>query len=153
MKGQASMKVLLAVDGSATSLHMLAVLAAHDELLPRHHACTALTVVEPMPGRMAAFLPTASIAQWYDDEASEVLDPVRRFAQQKGWPLETRRAIGAAGKEIVRLATEEGFDLIVMGTHGRGEVAHLLLGSVTEKVVRRAACPVLTVGPRAETHA
>lgn len=145
MKGQASMKVLLAVDGSAASLHMLAVLAAHDELLPRHHACTALTVVEPMPGRMAAFLPTASIAQWYDDEASEVLDPVRRFAQQKGWPLETRRAIGAAGKEIVRLATEEGFDLIVMGTHGRTALAGAVMGSVTTYVLGHCSVPLLLI--------
>ena len=59
---------------------------------------------------------------------------------------------GRASEEIVRHAIEQRCDLIVMGTHGRGEVAHLLLGSVTEKVVRRATCPVLTVGPRADTH-
>ncbi|MCC6749963.1 MAG: universal stress protein [Deltaproteobacteria bacterium] len=47
--------------------------------------------------------------------------------------------------EIVRLARAGDFDLIVMGTHGRGGVRHALLGSVTEKVVRKAPCPVLTV--------
>lgn len=47
--------------------------------------------------------------------------------------------------EIITLATEEDVDLIVMGTHGRGWLAHVLLGSVTEKVVRKAPCPVLTV--------
>jgi universal stress protein A len=46
---------------------------------------------------------------------------------------------------IVSYADEHGIDLIVMGTHGRGAVAHLLLGSVAEKVVRTAHCPVLTV--------
>ena len=46
---------------------------------------------------------------------------------------------------IVSYADEHGIDLIVMGTHGRGAVAHLLLGSVAEKVVRSARCPVLTV--------
>jgi nucleotide-binding universal stress UspA family protein len=47
--------------------------------------------------------------------------------------------------EILRYATENNVDLIVMGTHGRGGVTHMLLGSITEKVVRRAPCPVLTV--------
>jgi nucleotide-binding universal stress UspA family protein len=46
---------------------------------------------------------------------------------------------------IVEYAKREGIDLIVTGTHGRGAVAHLLLGSVAEHVVRTAPCPVLTV--------
>jgi nucleotide-binding universal stress UspA family protein len=52
---------------------------------------------------------------------------------------------GAPAAEITRYATEAGVDLIVMGTHGRGFVAHAVLGSVAEKVVRTAPCPVLTV--------
>jgi nucleotide-binding universal stress UspA family protein len=47
--------------------------------------------------------------------------------------------------EIVRYAQEANIDLIVLGTHGRGGLAHMLLGSVAEKVVRKAPCPVLTV--------
>lgn len=47
--------------------------------------------------------------------------------------------------EIVRVATDEACDLIVMGTHGRGALEHVLLGSVAERVVRKAPCPVLTV--------
>ena len=46
---------------------------------------------------------------------------------------------------IVDYARREQIDLIVMGTHGRGGVAHLLMGSVAERVVRTAPCPVLTV--------
>jgi nucleotide-binding universal stress UspA family protein len=46
---------------------------------------------------------------------------------------------------IVEYARDEQIDLIVMGTHGRGAVAHLLMGSVAERVVRTAPCPVLTV--------
>jgi nucleotide-binding universal stress UspA family protein len=47
--------------------------------------------------------------------------------------------------EIVRYAKDRNVDLIVMGTHGRGFVAHAVMGSVAEKVVRHAPCPVLTV--------
>ena len=52
---------------------------------------------------------------------------------------------GSTFEEIVRFAKEKDIDLIIMGTHGRGWLAHVLLGSVTEKVVRKAPCPVLTI--------
>jgi nucleotide-binding universal stress UspA family protein len=51
---------------------------------------------------------------------------------------------GSPAKRIVERAKENGADLIVMGTHGRGRLGHLLIGSVAERVVRTAACPVLT---------
>ena len=57
--------------------------------------------------------------------------------------LEVR--IGSPATEIVATATELKADLICLGTHGRGALAHLLLGSVAEQVVRHAPCPVLTV--------
>ena len=53
--------------------------------------------------------------------------------------------LGDPEREIVGFANARNVDLIVMGTHGRGGMAHLLLGSVAEKVVRAAPCPVLTV--------
>jgi nucleotide-binding universal stress UspA family protein len=62
------------------------------------------------------------------------------FAVRKGTPA----------AEIARYAADEDIDLIVMGTHGRGLVGHMMLGSVAEKVVRTAPCPVLTL--RNPTH-
>lgn len=52
---------------------------------------------------------------------------------------------GTPAAEIVNFARENDIDLIVMGTHGRGFVGHMMMGSVAEKVVRTAPCPVLTV--------
>jgi len=52
---------------------------------------------------------------------------------------------GGPAHEITRAAGSENADLIIIGTHGRGAIAHLLLGSVAERVVRSAPCPVLTV--------
>ena len=54
---------------------------------------------------------------------------------------------GNAGREIVRMANEWGADVIVIGTHGETGLAHALFGSVAERVVRLADCPVLTVRP------
>jgi nucleotide-binding universal stress UspA family protein len=56
---------------------------------------------------------------------------------------------GETTSEILRVAEEEGCDLIVMGTKGRTGLARMLLGSVAETVLRQAPCPVLTVRPHA----
>ncbi len=53
--------------------------------------------------------------------------------------------LGRPFAEIINCARERDITLIVMGTHGRGAIAHMLLGSTTEKVVRKAPCAVLTV--------
>jgi nucleotide-binding universal stress UspA family protein len=59
--------------------------------------------------------------------------------------------VGSPFFEIVQYAKEQQIDLIVIGTHGRGPIGHMLLGSVAERVVRKAPCPVLTV--RTADHA
>jgi len=66
-------------------------------------------------------------------------------------PPEARSALtahvieGEPSRAITEMAKRDGYDLIVMGTHGRSGLAHLALGSVAERVVRHAHCPVLTV--------
>jgi len=66
-------------------------------------------------------------------------------AERERLSASTEIADGHTARTIVEVARRRGADLIVMGTHGRSGVAHLLLGSVAEKVVRMASCPVLTV--------
>ncbi len=61
--------------------------------------------------------------------------------------------IGTPAGSIIEYAAGHGIDLIVMGTHGRGGMAHLLLGSVAERVVRTAPCPVLTIREARKTAA
>jgi nucleotide-binding universal stress UspA family protein len=67
--------------------------------------------------------------------------------------LEYALRIGVPAEEIVRYAQDREIDLIVMGTHGRKGVAHMLLGSVAEHVVRTAPCPVLLVRQQAQAVA
>ena len=57
----------------------------------------------------------------------------------------TEVIVGTVARTIKDYAADNGYDLIVMGTHGRTGLAHVLMGSVAEHVVREAACPVLTV--------
>lgn len=79
---------------------------------------------------------------------------VNEFATKKGTSpvaVETRVTSGEAIWEICRVAEKEGADLIIMGSHGRTGLSHVVLGSVAERVVRHAPCPVLVVRlPRLE---
>jgi nucleotide-binding universal stress UspA family protein len=93
---------------------------------------------------------TEKVRTGYEEEARRILREVTDAAGKVGVPVETKILAGIPSEDIVRLAGELPADLIIMGTHGRAGVSHLLLGSVAEKVVRRAPCPVLTV--RKEEH-
>ena len=72
---------------------------------------------------------------------TEVGELVRKELPKTEWLIEE----GYPFPRIIEIARKHEVDLIVMGTHGRTGLAHALLGSVAEKVVRKAPCPVLTV--------
>ena len=80
------------------------------------------------------------------EELKTLVDP---FAAKAGPALSLRTADGDAATEIVRHARDLDADLIVMGTHGRSGFDRFTLGSVTEKILRKASCPVLTLPPDA----
>ncbi|KWT93221.1 MULTISPECIES: universal stress protein [unclassified Variovorax] len=139
------MKILLAVDGSSTTKRMLATLAAHEEILRGDNQYTALTIVPPVTPRAAAFLSRATVESWYHEEAEKVLSPVRAFAEQNGWVLDARFALGRAGDAIVALADEGGFDMIVMGTHGHSALVNVVMGSTATQVLAGTKKPVLLI--------
>ena len=89
--------------------------------------------------------PPSELIEGMEHEAEKELKTA--FAKLRPQPPKFVLAVRAGSPlvEIVRYAKEQHIDVIVMGTHGHGPVAHLLLGSVAENVVRRAPCPVLTV--------
>lgn len=79
------------------------------------------------------------------DDAAAKLSQLLPRAQARSVAARSEVRIGRAAETIREVAGQERCDLIVMGTHGRSGMAHLLLGSVAEKTVRSAPCPVLTV--------
>lgn len=81
-------------------------------------------------------------------KAKRALERTARLWKKKGIEIETALLLGDAAAQIVEKGEKSGSDLIVMGTHGRSGMAHLMMGSVAEKVVRRSPLPVLTVGRR-----
>ena len=79
--------------------------------------------------------------KWVEDE----LEKWASAARAQGMTVSTIVRTGSANEEIVNLATDEGAELIIMGTHGRTGLNRMLLGSVADRVIRLARCPVLTV--------
>jgi nucleotide-binding universal stress UspA family protein len=75
------------------------------------------------------------------------LAALARDLAKRGVRLRPVFAIGAPHRVIVETAKKVGADLIVMSTHGRSGISHVVMGSVAEKVVRSSPCPVLTVRP------
>ena len=102
----------------------------------------------------AAYAPGSGVlpsAMLTPDDRQSILDEMKRLATSEagaGANLRCEIAEGPIADAIVSQAAEGLADLIVLGTHGRSGFERLVLGSVTEKVVRKAGCPVLTV-PRA----
>jgi nucleotide-binding universal stress UspA family protein len=83
------------------------------------------------------------------DDLDKLVTAEKTAAQTAGVSsVECDLVEGVPATEIVRYARDKGCDLIVIGTHGRTGVKHALLGSIAEKVMRTAECPVLTVRPK-----
>jgi nucleotide-binding universal stress UspA family protein len=107
------------------------------------HAVTTIVPVGEMPPAVGADLNTATVTLDLEAEARTRLHAMVTGHGEGGIEVVTT-TMGAADA-IVSYAADQQIDLIVMGTHGRGAVAQYLLGSVTDRVIRSAPCPVLTV--------
>lgn len=108
--------------------------------------------VVPHPDIPAA----GQMAPWLVEELDTVRQRVAATcagAVAAGVAVETMATAGEPVLEILSCAASLPADLLVLGTHGLSGFQHLVLGSVTEKVLRKAACPVLTVPPQAHTSA
>jgi universal stress protein A len=113
-----------------------------------------LHVVEPPPYPVEGIMPSYSGATLLDDlerQASNELAKMLPETQGSGVDATRRVVVGIPYRKIVEVAAEEKVDLIVMTTHGRTGLSHLVMGSVAEKVVRTAPCPVLTIRPTVTT--
>lgn len=98
---------------------------------------------------------TIPLLETYGAPSKEEFESAAR-AMLDSWPLpddaenleiERRVHHGTPFLQILHDARDHDIDLIVMGSHGRGAIAHLLMGNVAERVVRKASCPVLTIRP------
>ena len=94
---------------------------------------------------MADGLAMADVQRQWEREANERLQRMLPEPEREALHGALVTRAGDPVRQIVSYAAETSADLVVLGTHGRGPVAHMLMGSVAERVVRTAPCPVLTV--------
>lgn len=141
-------RILVPIDFSDDSLNALAY--ARDFAKPFGAELQLLYVVEPIyyatPADMYATSPNLTVL--LDEQRRAGKQQLARIAadlEKKGQPVRSLLKTGSPAQVIVDTAKSGRADMIIMATHGRTGLAHMLMGSVAEKVVRNAACPVLTV--------
>ena len=139
------MKILIAADGSEYTKRMLAYLAAHDEWLGSQHEYTVVNAVSAVPPRAASVLDKETLKSHYDDEAERVFKPIRTFFDKQRLRAQFVSKVGAPADIIAAIAAKGRFDLLVMGSHGHGTLANLMLGSVATKVIAKCELPVLLI--------
>jgi nucleotide-binding universal stress UspA family protein len=112
---------------------------------------STVVVVHVVEDRLPAFVDEFAaipVEEILDSQVRRASEELERFVKPyEGFGVTLERVVlrGTPHLEIARIAAERAAGLIAMSTHGRGFITHALFGSTTERVVRRAPCPVLTV--------
>ncbi len=139
------MKILTAVDGSPYTKRMLAYLAAHDEWLGAHHEYTVIHAVAPLPARAAAALDKATVKAYHDESAEKVFKPLRAFFAKQGLKASFVYKTGQPAEVVAEVAKKGDYDLLMLGSHGHGTLANLVMGSVATKVLANCGTPALLI--------
>ena len=140
------MKIMIRVDGSANAQRAV------------DHVIKDITALKDTPqllllnvqwnvaaGNVKLFINQQTINDYYREQGMAALQPARAALDAAALPYQYHISIGTPAEAIVQYAKEQGADQIVMGRQGQGGLQSLLLGSVVNKVLYLAECPVLLV--------
>jgi len=140
------MKILIPVDGSANAqravehvIKSIAILKEKPRLLLLNVQWNVAT------GNVKLFINQETINDYYREQGEAALKIARAALDAAGLPYQYHISVGTPAEAIAQFAHEQGADQIVMGRQGQGAVKTLLLGSVVNKVLHLAECPVLLV--------
>lgn len=139
------LKILLPVDGSDNSDKAVADFISMINWYKEPPEVHLLTVQAPLSGNISSYISATDIKQYHQEEGLKSLENARRLLDQAGISCQYHITVGDPAEMIVRFATEQKYDQIVMGPRGKGNIEGLLLGSVTNKVMQSALIPVLLV--------
>lgn len=146
-------KILLPTDFSGCANYALLYAASIARATQAQIIC--VHVVEPVVPAvgytgLAEPMPIADISEQLEDSAERQLPKLAECEECLGLNVEEVIVHGDAAAEIVRVASEQEADLIVISSHGRTGLGRMIFGSTAESVVRHATCPVLVVKPPPE---
>jgi len=141
-------KVLVPVDFSDNSQKILR--SAEEFAIKFEAALVVVFVVQSFDDYSGFFVPHMPIAQFEEEVVQSATEKMKSFVAETltgTTPCTTAVLSGDVAGEINRYAEEQAADLIIMGTHGYKGLEKILFGSVAEKIVKTAPCPVLTINP------
>lgn len=139
------MKILLAIDGSPYTKKMLAYLTTHDDLFSTQHDYTLLSACMPLPGHASLVISKQAMANYHREVAEKALSPAVKFLLRHGINAKSDWKTGPPGYLIAKYASDNKFDLVLMGSHGHGALVNLVMGSVATQVLANCKVPVLLV--------
>ena len=139
------MRILLPVDGSPFSARAVRYVIKHLPVFGKRPAITLAYVDSPLIERVSKYVSPEDLARFHEKNAAAATSAATRLLSKARIPYRERRLVGDAAAGIARVAREERCDMIVMGSHGRGAVKSLLLGSVVSKTLALTKLPVLVV--------
>lgn len=144
------MKILIAVDGSVYTEKAARFVAGHRQSLGSDAELHLLHVKLPLPKGLAienarALLGDSAIDRYYKEESEAALAPAEKLLRDAGVPFKSSFAVGEIAEELQKCVDKNGIELLVMGSHGHGALANVVLGSVATKVLAKSKVPVLVV--------
>ena len=139
------MKILLAVDGSKCSVRAVKYVARHLSLFGDKPSVTLLNLDPPLPEAVIVKIGPKVIAAYHAHNANAALHAARRALDKAQIAYREKLLIGNPDDMIARIAKTDRCNLIVMGSHGRGALKSLIMGSVVTKVLAQTTVPVLIV--------
>ena len=141
-----TMKILLPVDGSECSMRAVEHLLTHISWFREMPEIHLLHVHPPIPiGRVQAHIGKETLHDYYREESRVHLTPVQARLDAAERFHTTQIHVGQPAEVISKMAGDLCCDLIIMGVHGRGVLANMVMGSVASRVLHLASCPVLLV--------
>ncbi len=140
------MKILIPVDGSANAQRAVEHVINNIGTLKERPQLLLLNVQwNVATGNVKLFINQQTIDDYYREQGMTALQPARAVLDAAALPYQYHISVGTPAEAIVQYASEQGADQIVMGRQGQGGLQSLLLGSVVNKVLHLANCPVLLV--------
>ena len=134
-------KILVAIDGSTSAKRAFA-----QSLYLASKCDSRLEIVHAVPSEFGGVsVNTFELVAELKTKGKKILEQCKKIAARINVSIKTTSELGDPAKIIIKLAKSNDYDLIVMGSRGRGAFKELLLGSVTQKVAHHAKCPVMVV--------
>lgn len=139
------MKLLVAIDGSDNAQRAARYAARLAAQFDPPARLTLLYADPPLMRSVALSLGAQDVERYHRDNARHVLGKARTLLKRARVEFDEHTPVGDPAEQLIKFARGQRYDMVVMGSHGRGALKSLLLGSVAGKVIASGAVPVLVV--------